>query len=44
MTWQTVVLFLALVCFLSAAVKVEPVRFSLVPLGLALWVITLLVH
>lgn len=44
MTWQLIALLLAFMCFAFAALKVEPQRVALVPLGLALWVLTLVVR
>lgn len=37
-----VLLILAMVCFAAAAVKIEPQRVSLTPLGLFFWALSLL--
>lgn len=41
LTIHLVLLILAMVCFLSAAVHIEPQRISLVPLGLFFWVLAI---
>lgn len=38
----TILLVLALICFFLAALDVKPPRVNLVPLGLFLWLLTLL--
>ena len=44
MTLGTILLLLALVCFVLAAFNVAVKRVSLVPLGLALWALSLLLE
>jgi len=41
---QLVLLILALVCFVCAAVNVQSPKVSLTPLGLALWVLSVLIR
>jgi len=41
-TWQAVILFLALVCFVLAAFNVAVGKIQVIALGLALWVLVIM--